>query len=412
MDARAVERAVLKQIDADEVSSWLRRLVRVPGENPPGEEAARARALCDLAEEAGLTHYAWEVEPGRPNVEVHLPGGSGPGALLLGHTDVVPVGEGWTTDPFGASMVDGRVYGRGTSDMLGGVAAAVAAMTALHRADVRLRGPVVLAALMDEEENGAGVRDWIARGVQAVHQGGLLGCIVAEPTDLQPIIAARGACNLDITVTGLSAHAGNPDDGRNAIAGAAAVVADLQRWHTELRESPAALVGPATVNVGAIEGGLGASTVPARCHLRVDRRLLPGEPARQVMAEVTRRIDALDLPASGLAVEVTSPMDMPGFATSAETPFVVTVNGALRDAGGPGGEPGGWSAACDGGFVASAWGLPVMVLGPGSVHEQAHRPDESVAVAEVVTAARAYALAALRLVTVTPETADPGVRVS
>jgi len=317
--------------------------------------------------------------------------------LLLGHTDVVPVGEGWTRDPFGAQLLDGRVYGRGSADMLGGLAAAVAAMGAVRQAGVELQGPVVLAALVDEEENGVGVREWIARGQQAVHDGELLGCIVAEPTDLQPIIAARGACNLDITVTGLSAHAGNPDDGRNAIAGAAAVVADLERWHAELAAEPYPLVGPATVNVGAIEGGLGASTVPARCHLRVDRRLLPGEPAEEVIAAVTGRIDALGLATRGLTVEVSSPMDMPGFATSAEDPFVVTVDGALRDGGGPGSEPAGWSAACDGGFVATRWGLPVMVLGPGSVHEQAHRPDESVALEEVVTAARAYALAMLRL---------------
>lgn len=397
MGTDAVEQAVLDQIDADEVSEWLARMVRVPGENPPGEEAARAQVLCELAAAAGLASHAWEVEPGRPNVEVQLPGGAGPGLLLLGHTDVVPVGEGWTHEPFGARVVDGRLYGRGSTDMLGGVAASLAAMAALHRAGVALAGPVVLAALADEEENGVGVRDWIARGPEAAHPGGWLGCIVPEPTDMQPIISARGACNLDITVTGLSAHAGNPDDGRNAIGGAAAVVAELERWHAELAASPSPLVGPATVNVGAIEGGLGASTVAAQCHLRVDRRLLPGEPAEEVLAQVRRRIDGLDLQARGLSVEVTSPMDMPGFATPVGDPFVATVDGALRDAGGPGHEPGGWSAACDGGFVATRWGLPVLVLGPGSVQEQAHRPDESVSLAEVATAARAYAVAVLRL---------------
>ncbi|HKJ12401.1 MAG TPA: ArgE/DapE family deacylase [Ornithinimicrobium sp.] len=393
----AVEDTVLRRIDADEVCRILRRLVQARGENPPGEEAERAGVLQQLAEEAGLEHHAWEVEPGRPNVQVSLDGGGGSGLLLLGHTDVVPVGEGWSRDPFGAEVEGGRMYGRGTSDMLGGLAASLAAMSAVRRAGVELSGPVVLASLVDEEENGLGVRDWIGGGADAVHDGGLHGCIVAEPTDLQPIIAARGACNLDITVTGVPAHAGNPDDGRNAIAGAAVVVADLERWHTELAAAPAPLVGPATVNVGAIEGGLGASTVPDRCHLRVDRRLVPGEPAADVVAEVTRRIAALGLEDRGLGVEVVEAMDMPGFATAADDPFVTTVDGALRDAGGPGAEPGGWSAACDGGFVATHWGVPVMVLGPGSVHEQAHRPDESVSLEEVVTATRAYALAILRV---------------
>jgi acetylornithine deacetylase len=90
-------------------------------------------------------------------------------------------------------------------------------------------------------------------------------------------------------------------------------------------------------------------------------------------------------------------MDMPGFETPAGDRFVVAVDGALADAGGPGLPLGGWTAACDGGFVADAWDVPVVVLGPGSVTGQAHRADESVAVADLLVAARCYALAALRL---------------
>ncbi|MGB3761986.1 MAG: ArgE/DapE family deacylase [Ornithinimicrobium sp.] len=389
----AREQEVLDRIDPEAVVRAAQLLIRAPGENPPGQEQATAEALLELAGAAGLEVRSWDVEPGRPNVEVTLPGGGGPGLLVLGHTDVVPIGEGWTREPCGGEVVDGRVYGRGSTDMLGGLAAVVAAMGALRTAAVRLSGPVLLAALADEEQNGIGVREWIARP----QPGDLVGCVVAEPTDLQTIIAARGACYLDVIVTGLAAHAGRPGDGRNAIVGAAAVVAELDRWHTEMIDQAHPLVGPPTFNVGTISGGTGGSVVAAECRIGVDRRLLPGEPIDEVLASVRARLDGLRLQDQGLSVTVTSPMDMPGFETAADHRFVRVADEAAASAGRPGVPLGGWTAACDGGFVSAAWDVPVIVLGPGSVNEQAHRPDESVGVDELVTAARAYALMAMRL---------------
>ncbi len=391
----AREQEVLDLIDPDAVVRAAQLLIQAPGENPPGQEQATAEVLLELARTAGLDARVWDVEPGRPNVEVTLPGGPGPGLLVLGHTDVVPIGEGWTREPCGGEVIDGRLFGRGSTDMLGGLAAAVVAMNALHASGARLSGPVLLAALADEEQNGIGVREWIARP----QPGELVGCIVAEPTDLQTIVAARGACYLDVTVTGLAAHAGRPGDGRNAIGGAAAVVAELDRWHAEMTDQTHPLVGPPTFNVGRISGGTGGSVVAADCRLEVDRRLLPGERIEDVLASVRLRLTGLRLEERGLSVEVTSPMDMPGFETPASHRFVTAIDEAATAAGRSGMPLGGWTAACDGGFVSAAWDVPVVVLGPGSVSEQAHRPDESVGVAELVTAARAYALMSMRLLT-------------
>lgn len=385
-------RRLLEHIDADELVSLTARLVRCVGVNPPGEEAATARELAAIAAELGLPSELVEVRPGRPNVVVTLPGGSEPALLLLGHTDVVPIGDGWTRDPFGGAVTDGRIYGRGSTDMKGGLAASLVAMAALLRADVRPPGPVMLVAAVDEEENGLGIRSWIDGELPA-----LRGCVVAEPTDLQPIIAARGDSYLTVRVNGRAAHSGNPADGRSAIYGAAAVVAEFERWHDDLARAPRVLdglVGPATVSVGMIRGGQSTATVPAECVLDVDRRLLPGEDPAQVLAQARALVDALDLPAPDLSVDVEMTMDMPGFATDPADPFVTATLTALDAAGGPGLPPGGWTAACDGGFVARRTGAPVVVLGPGSVTEQAHRPDESVSVAELLVAARCYALLA------------------
>lgn len=389
-----LERRVLDLVDVDDVVAMTSALVRARGQNPPGEERATAETLRDLCAERGLDVHWDEAAPGRPNVSAVLPGGDGPGLLLLGHTDVVPVGSGWTEDAFGGIVRDGRVFGRGTSDMKGGLAACVGAMRALRAAGVRLSGPVELAATVDEEENGLGIHHYLTRD-----RSSFAGCVVAEPTSLQTIVAARGAANLEVTVAGVAAHAGDPSQGRNAIYGAAAVIADLEQWHGSLAAARHPLVGPATVNVGLVHGGVAASTVPAEARVVLDRRLLPGEEGPRVLDDLRSRVAALDLDSRGLRVSTSLDMWMPGFETPPDAALVAAVERALARAGGPGLGLGGWTAACDGGFVVRDAGVPCVVLGPGSVADQAHRPDESVGIDELAVAIRAYALTALDLLT-------------
>ena len=386
----SAEQAVLDRVDEELLVRITQRLLQATGQNPPGDEAATVAALSAAAIELDLDVVATRVEPGRDNVSVTLAGGNGQGLLLLGHTDVVPIGEGWTKDPFGGELLDGRIYGRGASDMKGGLAAALAALAALR--GVELSGPIELAALMDEEETGKGIRSYVE-----TPRGSWLGCITAEPTDLQTIIGARGDSYLRVSVHGKACHAGNPADGANAIYGAAAVVAEIERLHAELAASPHPLLGAATWSVGQIQGGTGGSIVPAECVIVADRRLLPGESPEVILADLEARVAGLQLENRGLTVELEMPMEMPAFLTSADADLVTVTDAALTDAGGPGLPLGGWTAACDGGFIARDLGVPVVVLGPGSVKNQAHRADESVGIDELVVAAKAYVLIALRL---------------
>jgi acetylornithine deacetylase/succinyl-diaminopimelate desuccinylase-like protein len=390
MGVSAAEQAVLDRIDESSLVELTTSLVRAAGQNPPGEEASTVHVICAAATELGLDVVETAVEPGRNNVRITLEGGTGPGLLLLGHTDVVPVGGGWTTDPFGGAVVGGRIYGRGASDMKGGLAASLTALAALR--GVGLSGPVELAALVDEEETGKGIRAYVSSVERP-----FLGCVTAEPTDLQTIIGARGASYLRVEVHGKACHAGNPDDGANAIYGAAAVVAEIERLHAELATRPQPLLGPATWSVGQVQGGTGGSIVPAECVVVADRRLLPGESTDAVLDDLRQRVAALRLADRGLTVDLMMPMEMPAFQTPADSELARTTDAALADAGGPGLPLGGWTAACDGGFVARDLGVPVVVLGPGSATTQAHRADESVAIDELLVASRAYALTALRL---------------
>jgi acetylornithine deacetylase/succinyl-diaminopimelate desuccinylase-like protein len=153
--------------------------------------------LGAAAAELGLDVCETTVRPGRNTLRITLAGGPGPGLLLLGHTDVAPVGEGWTKDPFGGAVENGRIYGRGASDMKGGLAASLGAMAALRSAG--LSGPVELAALVDEEETGAGIRAY----VESVNAR-FLGCVTVEPTDLQTVVGARGASYLRVEIHGIA----------------------------------------------------------------------------------------------------------------------------------------------------------------------------------------------------------------
>jgi acetylornithine deacetylase len=305
----------------------------------------------------------------------------------------VPAGDGWTGDPFESYVAEGRIYGRGAADMKGGLAASVIAMAALSRSGVALPGPVQLACTVDEEDLGIGIRNFVERGGQR-HR--FAGCVVAEPTDLETVIACRGASYLEVRISGRAAHSGRPADGRNAIDAAAAVIDLVRADARALAAAPHPLLGSGTWNTGLIEGGQGISVVAPSATVSFDRRLMPGEDADAVASWLRKAITDAGIDRDGISVDVEVTMAMPGFSTNADHALVTQAARAVADAGGHT-EITGWTAACDGGFISRDLGIPAIVLGPGSLNDQAHRPDESVSINELITAAKAYALLALRL---------------
>nr|WP_244960834.1 M20/M25/M40 family metallo-hydrolase [Pseudoclavibacter chungangensis] len=337
-----------------------------------------------------------DVAPGRPNLVARL-GGDGRtegGVLFLGHSDVVPAGEGWTSDPFEPRRDGDALVGRGSTDMKGGLAAVVAAMAAVHAEAPDIA--MTLVCTVDEEADATGAR----RYCETAERERFAACIVAEPTGLVTITGCRGAANLRIDVEGASAHAGKPDEGASAIVAASEVIAAVEADRARLAGEPHAVLGAATWNVGTVEGGHGTSIVPDRCTLSIDRRTLPGEDPHAILddlvAETRRRISFANRPGTDrITVTGTVEMIMPGFVTDPDSPLVHGVRDAVADAGGAG-DQGIWTAACEGGFLAEHHGVPTVVLGAGDITTQAHQPDERVSVTELHTAARAYALIALR----------------
>ncbi|MGA9874144.1 MAG: M20 family metallopeptidase [Rhodococcus sp. (in: high G+C Gram-positive bacteria)] len=392
-----LEQRLLDAIDANDIVALASALIDAGGENPGDTEESVAYVLAEHCRALGFEVEVDEVAPGRPNVSVTIGGSADPGVLFVGHSDVVPAGGGWTTDPFGAVVRDGRLYGRGACDMKGGLAAVVVAMAALKRCGAADSAPVTLVCLVDEEDTGLGIRAFVA----APQSREYAHCVVAEPTDLVAITGCRGAANLEMTIAGRSAHAGRPQNGRNAISAAARAIVSIEESALELGRRPHSQLGPATWNVGTVAGGTGTSMVPDGCTVTVDRRLLPGENAYEIAARLQRDVSAV-VSEDGIDISVGVLMEMPGFVTDDDAGVVSAAVAAVTDVVGFKGTD-VWTASCDGGFVVRDLGIPAVVLGPGEIETEAHQPNESVSVQQLCDSARAYALMASRM------TALPGL---
>lgn len=379
----------LGEINVDQLVSDTCELIRARSENPGGVEALTVAVLQEMCERIGATAQLQEIAPGRPNLFATLGPEDGPAILFLGHSDVVPAGEGWSADPFEPRVEGGSITGRGATDMKGGLAAVVAAMEQLAVLEPSLR--LELLCTVDEEDRAQGVQAWLA--TQAPRE--YLACIVAEPTDLEIVIACRGAVNLHVEVLGASAHAGRPEDGASSIYGASCVIEHVRACHEEAASGDRdPLLGVPTWNVGTISGGSGTSMVPRVTQLTLDRRTMPGEDPATILEELLLGVQR-DLTDSGIAnardlrVEGFIEMVMPGFRTDPATPLVASAIDALTGLGiAP--KVTGWTAACEGGFVAAHHSAPTIILGPGDINTQAHQPNESVEVAQLLAAADAY----------------------
>ncbi|BEV71273.1 acetylornithine deacetylase [Paludibacterium sp. THUN1379] len=301
-----------------------------------------------------------------------------PALILSGHSDVVPVdGQSWTSDPFVLSERDGRLYGRGAADMKGFIACVLAwlpSVLAAH-AEGRLQQQIGLALSYDEEVGCLGVprliADLLARGVP------VSGCIIGEPTRMQPVVAHKGIAHFRCRVTGRSAHSSLTPQGVNAIEYAARLISHIRKLaDTEAhfgRARPLYDVPYATLQTGTIHGGTVPNIVPRECEFVFECRWLPGEP-------LARYIDTVRDYAATLVEEMrrTAPEADITFEQLVDCqPFESPQGSSLLDYIQelcPGRSHQAVAYTTEAGCFSAA-GFPSVVLGPGSI-EQAHRPDE------------------------------------
>jgi len=384
--ATASERRSPEFETPDDLLQLARDLIRIPSIS--GHEADVADFASRWLEEAGFAVERIEGEPGRANLVGSVGESGGPCFALNGHLDTVPVpdDEPWEHDPYGAEVVNGRLYGRGSLDMKGADAAMMWAAARLAERAADLKGQVQVHLVVDEEHGGK-----LGSGVlaAAMEEGRLRrpdGILSGELSWLHVRIAERGLLQFGVRLAGESAHTARARvEGLNAIAAASravlAIEQHIDRFHPD--------VGYPVVSVNIIEGGTADNQVPASCTIRVDRRLVPGETRETALAELQESLDAIgDTLPDGRSIPVRyrildGPEDDVRYSeanmTPPDEPLVQTLWGAAEAVLGSRPAPyTDWGGATDARFFRKL-GIPTVIFGPTG--RGAHAADEYVDVA-------------------------------
>jgi acetylornithine deacetylase len=367
------------------VIQTLASLVRINSVNSFYEGGAGEREIAtwvrQFFEQRGIVVWEQEAFPDRPNVIARLPGrDSSRRVILEAHMDTVSV-QGMGIPPFEPRVVDGKLFGRGSCDTKGGLAAMMHAVASLHEEGIVPPCEVWLAAVVDEEFSYRGV-------VKLCEDLTAHAALVAEPTGLRAIIAGKGVLRWLIVVRGKAAHSSKPQLGVNAISHAARIVLAIEEDHARLAAKVHPLLGPATVNVGIIRGGEQVNFVPDTCAIEIDRRLLPGESGPAVLAHYQGLLDGLKAqhPTFDAVMEPPRILDE-ALETAADSAPARLARAVLTEMG-LDGTLGGVPFGSDASKLSRA-GIPSLIIGPGSI-DQAHAAVEFVEIAEVERALTFY----------------------
>jgi len=413
---------IVAQINAQELISMTADLVRINSVWDPANgtsEQPVAEYVFRWAQKEGFGAVMEEVAPGRPNVIISWPAGPGARTLMFeGHMDVVTPGDpgGWTYDPFGAQIVDARMYGRGANDTKGNLAAMLIAMKALKNAGVALKGAVIGGVLCDEEGLMAGVQHFIAQG----HADAVTGAVICEPQDGLVCISQKGAVRAAFTITGRMSHGAMPLAGLNGAPAVARIIEGLHELELEAVKSCGhdAYLGrpsftPTVIQAPAV-GPPQLNVMPRRTTVMVDVRTIFAQHHREIrntlvalarkVASQTREHFRLYDKHLGIereydlrvAVEFIS--DRPCTRTDTQDPLVKAADAATKTVTNQKAVHAGVPGATDGTFLWTLKDIPIVTMGAGD-REVPHQVDEWVDLGQLVEIAKIYAVTAFHYLT-------------
>jgi acetylornithine deacetylase len=364
-----------------ETARLLRDLVRLPSVNPMGRDLHgdflyehRVTAYLEqFFRELGVPFERQSVAPQRENIVARFePPGAKRTLIFEAHQDTVPT-DNMTIDPFGGVIDGGRLYGRGACDIKGGMAAMLGAFAQLAREKPSGASSVLMACTVDEEHTFLGVQRFV-KGLKAD------GAVVAEPTNLHIVHSHKGVVRWSLTTAGKSCHSSRPELGVNAIYHMARVLPHVEEYARNLQATRRdALLGPATLSAGRIEGGTSVNTVPDRCTVEIDRRLIPGEDPAAALEDFIAYLRQ-NVPA-GVEWSCTAPwLRMPALPPQADSAVARDLGRAIDEVTGKH-EVQVVPYGTDASTIAEA-GVPSVVFGPGDI-ARAHTCDEWVPLDEV-----------------------------
>jgi succinyl-diaminopimelate desuccinylase len=354
------------QIAEDDVIPILKRLIQIKTENPPGKTIEAVEYLVEEFEQIGIRSQIQEYAEGRANIIAEY-GDSDETIILTGHLDTVPAGneEKWKYPPFEAREVDGKIFGRGSTDMKGAVAAFVAVVKKLKENQVKLNKKIIFLGTADEEIGMDGSQE-------AKKSGIMEGCkfvVIGEPTELQVGVAEKGTLWVVIKIRGESAHGSTPHLGINAIEGAAKLIPKMKNIVPDFEHK---ILGKSTLNIGKISGGTLINVVPEYCEFRCDYRLVADDLREGVKTDLTNLIEDFNRDSKAKA-EIEIVHEIPAIELTEKDQFFESLKQKAIEAGKE--KIIGVNYGTDGAMLVPEYGTPFVIMGPGKL-DQLHVTDE------------------------------------
>ncbi len=386
-----------------DLTATLSELVAIPSVNPMGRDVSGPEFyeyrvtdyLQALYERLEIPWYRQSIEPLRDNIVARIDGNesveNGGGVILFeAHQDTVPV-DGMTIEPWTPNVVEGRLYGRGSCDIKGGMTAMLGALARLATERPAEMPTVVMACTINEEHGYSGANQlaelWSGEGTNFIPRRPDVA-IIAEPTNLDVVVAHKGAVRWRCKTRGVAGHSSQPERATNALYRMARALLVLQRYQDEVCPTLSAhhLCGRPTLSVGVISGGLSVNTVPDECTIQIDRRVTPLETTQAGYDHVVKYLEnavEIDFPVENEAPFLQGEPLPDGENGPLAEQLQATVQGLFGSC-----DIVGVPYGTDASKIAKA-GVPSVVFGPGSI-EQAHTADEWLSLDELSRASEAY----------------------
>ena len=357
----------------------LKKLIQAKTTSEDGELAAAEVIAAEFAR-FGVESEIDSWDSNRANIIARVKSSRQKAGLLFAcHHDVVGPGQAsWQYPPFGAVEADGKIYGRGSTDMKGGISAAVTAICGIVDSGTKLQGDIIFVAAAGEETDSAGAQRFIDGSER---QDNLAGVVIPEPTDFTIVTAHRGMLWLEVNTSGKSAHGSTPELGINAITSMRHFLDGLEKYDISAKSHE--LLGRCSMSVNTIVGGKTLNVVPDKCTVGIDIRTIPGADHQNIVADIKGIFEKLKSENSQFEADVSIIRQVQSMETDRNSDFVREFCSSLGIT-----ETHAIDFTTDGPHFASL-GAPVVIFGPGKP-SLCHKPDEYIEIADVEKASRCY----------------------
>ncbi|SHF92746.1 M20 family metallopeptidase [Ornithinibacillus halophilus] len=349
---------------------FLQEMIRIDSSNPPGNEGDVAKLLANQCDQQGIPYRLSEVDFNRLNFEIVLKGtGERSGKLMFcGHMDTVLPGEQpWDYSPFSGEVIDGKIYGRGASDMKSGLSAMFLALEAIHQEKIRLPMDLVFLATAGEEVDSCGARKYLEEN----KMDDIEALVIGEPTKEKVVVGHKGAYWLEIVTIGKTAHGAMPDQGINAVEWMKPIMEVIETYKSKWKVFNEPL-GESSVAVTKVNGGIQTNVIPDYCSLHLDIRSIPPQSHDALLNELKESIQEIVSKPNAPVVKINQLLDRPSILTDPTSPLIET---ALNIKGQN--SVYGVSYYTDGAVLNPESEIPTLIYGPGD-ERLAHQPNEYV----------------------------------